>query len=231
MLGPGLKASIQTTTLTEGDTQFYFPKGQWCQIQPGLSATTCHNSPGDSTSKYSYRTHLEDYYIHLRNGYIVPIQANTGVMTTKNLLDQAIFLYMLPDSANSQRVTNFGTINAAAYGFIYYDDGLTLDQKVGRFDFYLVLNGDNSATMKVSQVKEGVRRNNAEENISQLLILQASQSKLQGATKAQAILANQPNPVPMTFRYTKTLDLITVTADPAQVAINFYDVTEIQILP
>lgn len=34
MLGDGLKASVETSRLEDGNTDFYFPEGTWCQILP-----------------------------------------------------------------------------------------------------------------------------------------------------------------------------------------------------
>lgn len=75
MLGDALKASIETRTLTPVNNMstFYFPPGGWCQIFPApVDNTTCwRNATGQNVTLQSK---LKDYYIHLREGFIVPHQ-------------------------------------------------------------------------------------------------------------------------------------------------------------
>ena len=85
MLGESLKLSIEVTTLDEGNSIFYFPQGTWCQIYPYI-IDTCVVSPQEGFN-LTLRTHLTDYYIHLRAGYLIPFQNATQyhTNTTKDL--------------------------------------------------------------------------------------------------------------------------------------------------
>lgn len=74
LVGNALKASVETTNLTKQEkVDFYFPKGTWCQLIPTMSQSVrdCIHMP-DKGGNVSFRSHLEDYYVHLRNGYIIP---------------------------------------------------------------------------------------------------------------------------------------------------------------
>ena len=79
LLGDAMKLSMETTNLDfiknpTVSRDFYFPKGKWCRILPALTtpANDCFDSPGDEKGILNLPTGLEDYYIHLRNGYIMP---------------------------------------------------------------------------------------------------------------------------------------------------------------
>jgi hypothetical protein len=74
LIGNALKASIETTNLTKQDkVDFYFPEGTWCYLIPYLEQnfSNCYDM-GALGQNVSLRSHMEDYYLHLRNGYIVP---------------------------------------------------------------------------------------------------------------------------------------------------------------
>mmetsp|Transcript_29346 Transcript_29346/g.44219 ORF Transcript_29346/g.44219 Transcript_29346/m.44219 type:complete len:311 (+) Transcript_29346:4548-5480(+) len=133
MLGPALKASVETTRLTDGETDFYFPEGKWCQILPYLQdMKDCITGDGTlENSNVTLRTKMEDYYVHLRNGYIVPMQNQSinNAQNTKDQFDQRMDLYMIPNAANAKVSTTYTSdVDAAAMGFIYFDDGVTFEQ-------------------------------------------------------------------------------------------------------
>lgn len=52
------------------------------------------------------RSHMEDYYLHLRNGYIVPTQNATmhGTMRTADQLNQYTDLLILPNVNNTETI-------------------------------------------------------------------------------------------------------------------------------
>lgn len=69
MIGDNLKLSMNTLNLTQNSTDFYFPAGTWCNLRNASEG--CFLSTGKS---YTLKTNLTDYYVHLREGYIVPLQ-------------------------------------------------------------------------------------------------------------------------------------------------------------
>lgn len=68
MIGDNLKLSINTENLTEKFTDFYFPAGTWCNIRNATDG--CFLSAGQTQN---LKTNLTDYYVHIREGSIVPI--------------------------------------------------------------------------------------------------------------------------------------------------------------
>lgn len=70
---------------------------------------------------------------------------------------------ILPAGANKPLSTGKTSDNAAAFGYIYYDDGVTHSQATGRFDLYLSLYGGNSANFTVQVAEAGTRYNTTEE--------------------------------------------------------------------
>ena len=132
-LGSALKASILVNTTDElkpGQTSnFYFPPGLYCQIYPPADTKTadyCFESLADNkdgtqveTRYKKLRTQLEDYYIHLRSGSVLPYQEAEikKVQDTKQLADLPIDLYVLPHNKPQPVVMN-------AAGYIYLDDGI-----------------------------------------------------------------------------------------------------------
>jgi len=79
LLGDALKLSMDTTTLdfvNNTEKEYYFPKDRWCRILPPIVDVTkdCFDSEGDDKGYQTFETKLESYYIHLRNGYILPYQ-------------------------------------------------------------------------------------------------------------------------------------------------------------
>jgi hypothetical protein len=85
-------------------------------------------------------------------------------------------LYVLPNIVNTPMNTGFSkAISAAAVGFIYYDDGVTLVQNTGRFDIFLNLEAVNNATFTILPVLAGDRKNTKEEELGTISIMQVSQ--------------------------------------------------------
>jgi hypothetical protein len=121
LLGNALKLSIETTTLdfvNSPTRTFYFPQGRWCRILPALTDITdktgCFESTGGDTGDLTLNTGLEDYYIHLRGGYILPFQDATAnnVLKTNDLKQHPTDLIVLQDDAG------------AANGALFFDDGI-----------------------------------------------------------------------------------------------------------
>ena len=71
MLGEALKLSINTLNTDKVTTDYYFPTGLWCSIM-GTAPETCFTSPSGGITK-TFPSELNDYQVHLRQGYIVPL--------------------------------------------------------------------------------------------------------------------------------------------------------------
>lgn len=78
-------------------------------------------------------------------------------MKTKEQLDQHMDLYILPNASNfkSQKILNT-TVDAAATGFIYFDDGVSYQKNVTTYEMWYTYPGkgtgaeENSATIHFS---------------------------------------------------------------------------------
>jgi len=74
MLGDALKFSIETRVLPKtplDKTLYYFPAGYWNQIIPSIEPSFL--SLGGEPGKLSLPSAMNNYQIHIRGGYIVPI--------------------------------------------------------------------------------------------------------------------------------------------------------------
>ena len=96
MIGEALKVSFNSEYQSQNWTKFYFPVGVWCDIvHLGLGENTCHESTGQS---YTMSTKVYETYLHLRNGYIVPMQdTSADFKTSTDLQSQPIDLHILGD--------------------------------------------------------------------------------------------------------------------------------------
>jgi len=114
------------------------------------------------------RTKLEDYYIHLKSGSILPYQEaqQSKVKTTKDLINVRTDLYVLPSN-------DIIPTKGHAHGFIYLDDGITVNQKVARFDFNVYM-GTETVQFNFIKTRNGERKNSGEEQIGHIRILWAS---------------------------------------------------------
>lgn len=99
-------------------TNFYFPKGTWCSLfAPNvgdcITATQSQN--------FSLSSRVNESYVHLREGYVVPMQDATaiGARTTKDLQSHPVDLHIL----GTYRVP--GVMSWTADGDYINDDGLT----------------------------------------------------------------------------------------------------------
>lgn len=117
MLGPALKLSVNSDTLGQNTTDFYFPNGTWCNIlNSSEPCVTYENSTTVTLDSKAY-----DYYVHLREGFIVPMQNATGlgVNTTTDLQDYPVDFHVNP-------ACNLSYLCLADGQFIN-DDGLVLN--------------------------------------------------------------------------------------------------------
>jgi len=129
---------------------------------------------------------LTDYYIHLREGFILPFQNTTKVpvLKTSDLLNVPVDLIFLPLITNAKLSTHAAPNQiAAAVGYIYYDDGVSNNGKAARFDINLILGlSMNIANITVNQTQFGYDFDNTlDEMVSSITILGASRVGLDKA--------------------------------------------------
>jgi len=70
MLGGALKTSVNAKNLTATTTNFYFPAGTWCSVFAPVG-DCFYNAVSQNVSLASG---LDKSFVHLREGYIVPMQ-------------------------------------------------------------------------------------------------------------------------------------------------------------
>lgn len=86
MLGSALKLSVLSNKIGQNETAFYFPKGTWCNIYK--LDQQCIVSRG--TYIWDLKTKAYDFYVHLREGFIVPMIDATkhNISTIAELADK-----------------------------------------------------------------------------------------------------------------------------------------------
>jgi alpha-glucosidase (family GH31 glycosyl hydrolase) len=151
MLGSALKLGIQSTTTGVNTTDFYFPEGLWCDVFKKVdAATNCITSPpGGSTKTLS--SFAYDFYLHLRGGYMVPMQDAKAlkVKTSQDLKVAPFDLHVLP-VCDAQK--------CAATGRYLNDDGISVDVKGAQNIYTLTYTQPvgGAITLTVTTVEEGV---------------------------------------------------------------------------
>lgn len=95
MLGKALKLGINSNQLGVNETSFLFPKGTWCDL---FNLTIpCTTNEGDESISITLPSKAYNFHLHLRDGYIVPMQdAETlKVMTTADLQSHPVDFHIL----------------------------------------------------------------------------------------------------------------------------------------
>jgi hypothetical protein len=105
MLGRCVKLGIQSRATGTGTdtTDFYFPKGLWCQVNGDQGANNCINSTGMTKTLPSGPA---DYQLHLSEGGILPYQdvVSMGyekIKTTQDLKKYPVEFHILPNCDKS----------------------------------------------------------------------------------------------------------------------------------
>ena len=116
MIGSALKTAINAVNLTVSTTDFYFPKGTWCSLFEPVGECLYFNQ----SQKYTLPSRINESFVHLREGYIVPMQDATalGARTTVDLQNAPVDLHIL----GSFKVP--GVMNWQAEGLYVNDDGV-----------------------------------------------------------------------------------------------------------
>lgn len=81
MLGEALKLSVLTNQLDTNTTDYYFPAGTWCPLFHHSGVEAC--SVVATGANYTLPSKAYDFHLHLRDGYIVPMQDGRDLVTTK----------------------------------------------------------------------------------------------------------------------------------------------------
>ena len=117
MIGPAIKTSVNVKDLTSPTTDFYFPAGTWCSLFEPVGQCI-YNEQGQTVTLGSK---LDQYFVHLREGYIIPMQNATklNAQTTVDLQKAPVDFHIL----GSYRVP--GIPSWSATGQYLNDDGLT----------------------------------------------------------------------------------------------------------
>lgn len=129
MLGSALKLSMNAESLTQKTTDFYFPAGTWCRLLGNTLGENCFVSKGQTKT---YPSDLTDYQLHLREGYIVPMQDTTKLQfnTTQDLQSYPVDFHLLGSVTPGNKWIASGTyVN---------DDGVSLDL-AGNVNQYTIL--------------------------------------------------------------------------------------------
>lgn len=72
MLGKAMKLGINSNVLGQDETTFLFPKGTWCDL---FNVTIpCTVNEGDASIEQLLPSKAYNFHLHLREGYIVPMQ-------------------------------------------------------------------------------------------------------------------------------------------------------------
>lgn len=113
MLGSALKLGVNSDVLDQNETSFLFPKGTWCDIY--IPENKCYVNNDDNSASEMLPSKAYDFHLHLRGGFIVPMQDAIGleVSTTHDLQLKPVDFHILIDENNR------------ASGDYINDDGVT----------------------------------------------------------------------------------------------------------
>lgn len=130
MIGSAIKTSINVKDQSQNMTNFYFPKGTWCSL---FAPTVGQCLSFNTSQNYSLPSRVNESFVHLREGYIVPMQdaTNLNARTTKDLQFHPVDLHIL----GSYRVPDI--MSWTADGDYINDDGVTtvLNGNVNQYHF------------------------------------------------------------------------------------------------
>ena len=129
MIGSALKTAINAVNLTVSTTDFYFPKGTWCSLFEPVGECLYFSQ----SQMHTLPSRINESYVHLREGYIVPMQDATalGARTTVDLQKAPVDLHIL----GSFRVP--GVMNWQAEGLYVNDDGVTTELQGNVNQYYI----------------------------------------------------------------------------------------------
>ena len=117
MIGPAIKTSVNAKSITDKETDFYFPEGTWCSLFEPIGECIYN----EESANVTLGSQIHQSYAHLREGFVVPMQNATKLNagTTVDLQNQPVDFHIL----GSFRVP--GLMAWSAVGLYLNDDGLT----------------------------------------------------------------------------------------------------------
>jgi alpha-glucosidase (family GH31 glycosyl hydrolase) len=133
MLGDALKLSVLADKVDQNSTLFHFPAGTWCDISRGNFSDTCFTLAAAASKELP--SFAFNYYVHLREGYIVPKQEATEMHnfnSSQYLQNQPVDFHVNPLCA--------ATCNAS--GVYLNDDGEVLETEGYRNIYNLSMSWD-----------------------------------------------------------------------------------------
>jgi len=151
MLGKDLKLSVNSNKLGQDSTDFYFPAGTWCDVFTKAGTAGCFLSTGQNMTM---STKPYEFYLHLREGSIVPMQNGTelaktmNVSSTHDLQQHPVEMHLLPLC---------DATTCTATGSYYNDDGVVFSQDTNSnmYDMTFTLDVATSVgTMKIVHTAE-----------------------------------------------------------------------------
>jgi len=111
---------------------------------------------------------MEDYYVHMRDGFIIPVQNATEYKTnrTHDQLFQYTDLIIMPNATNRADVKSVDEVmDASAVGFMYFDDGVKYEKNVTRVEmFYKYVDSEVGANATAAQLSFSVTGNYSDAN-------------------------------------------------------------------
>uniref|UniRef100_A0A7S3CS22 Alpha-glucosidase n=1 Tax=Strombidium rassoulzadegani TaxID=1082188 RepID=A0A7S3CS22_9SPIT len=141
MLGAALKLAILSDQLGAETADFYFPAGTWCDVvKGGLGTATCVAYAEGQTVTLAARAY--DFHLHLRAGYIVPMQDTSSLdfKTSADLQAKPVDLHMHASCTDT----------CTAQGRYLNDDGVTVDLDGKQNIITMALTGAPSADIQIA---------------------------------------------------------------------------------
>ena len=140
MIGDSLKLSILSDAVGQNYTEFYFPAGTWCNVINDIEP--CFTSKGEWKE---LRTKAYDYYLHIKEGSIVPLQNGKEIkpITVSQMQDEKVNLHILP------KPTTIPSTAWTASGKYVNDDGITLDLE-GNYNEYKISAAANKEQTRIT---------------------------------------------------------------------------------
>lgn len=184
MLGESLKLSHLARETGDDTYDFYFPAGTWCNVWQNLGDQSCFVSTGQNMNMPSK---AYNFYVHLREGHIVPLQ---NVTYLKTLYSEKNFTSTADMQQQPVELHIHTMADGTSSGKYYNDDGESDTDVAGNFNLYsfstTVTGGVitlNVATIHNTTTAEPINANDA---LGQIHIYNAKARGLSGSRYYQS---------------------------------------------
>lgn len=232
MLGDALKLGINANKLDQNKTMFYFPAGTWCNIVVETEACVTY----EQGQEVELDSKAYDFYLHLREGYIVPMQDAKALnaMTSADLQKQPVDFHVSP-TANTTHFVAMGrylnddgvVLNVTGYQNVY---GITYESVKTDVGSTMFFERSANASMVESDHPEVV---NANDELSTIKFHNAKATMNSQNMKVSAVFKNDTaTPVPLTdATYDETLDILTFKQSATEGVIYLPDLVSLTMTP